>query len=537
MTVLNKKNNWKAPFFGKSNDYTTGRDPLGLQTTSQASYSTLLSGLTNLTDRIRYYGFYCWLLELYAKKIGNTDYKEQYKFIRRAELIIALLMKSKSPQTTQIPGSSYAENEIQNNKLDYYDISQGADIEKGKNTYWKYSSGAFGQYYSGALKTIGIILTRDDEKSYICSRKKEDIKISGQEISEAFNENIEENALNLFFESVQNGKLYKKNIEFLFNNFSIINIKDNSKEKELYINLLLDKDKPLEQKYDNETYFRKDTIILTLKHLNENEEENFDLRYIFEHIYHTKGFDYTNQKSDASFGWYYYQFNEYWHFAVETIFWAMLYTLEFKTEIYLQQFIDEFTTTITNSLIENKLILSTEQKLSHILQEIDNTDETELSVSKNILETIKEKDIDQTVYLGIKLLLLITKNNKTELEELEHFAVKNKINNGNGGDCISNIKSFDNFENKPIIDFLHSFLIKNVINRHIYVAHKKMGTGVKNTLKFSYEDNTLKWVETLKPVWTTPRIFALYHFFEDLKLVDKKGKITSESENLLSLWN
>ena len=60
-----------------------------------------------------------------------------------------------------------------------------------------------------------------------------------------------------------------------------------------------------------------------------------------------------------------------------------------------------------------------------------------------------------------------------------------------------------------------------------------MGTGTKNTLKFSYEDNLLKHVETMYPVWTTPRIYAMYSFFEDLGYVTEENKITAIGKQLI----
>jgi hypothetical protein len=60
-----------------------------------------------------------------------------------------------------------------------------------------------------------------------------------------------------------------------------------------------------------------------------------------------------------------------------------------------------------------------------------------------------------------------------------------------------------------------------------------MGTGTKNTLKFSFEDNFIKHIETINPVWTTPRIYAMYSFFEDLGYVTKEKAISQIGKNLI----
>lgn len=44
--------------WGKRHQFIQGFDPLGMQATPTATYSYLLPGITNPTNRIRYYGFF-----------------------------------------------------------------------------------------------------------------------------------------------------------------------------------------------------------------------------------------------------------------------------------------------------------------------------------------------------------------------------------------------------------------------------------------------------------------------------------------------
>ena len=88
-TNIIDKNEARVPFLGDRMSFVTGLDPLGLQNPSLQAYAYLLPGLNNVTSRIRNYSFYCWLLAEYARIIQSTDPKEQKKFIRRAEYIIA----------------------------------------------------------------------------------------------------------------------------------------------------------------------------------------------------------------------------------------------------------------------------------------------------------------------------------------------------------------------------------------------------------------------------------------------------------------
>jgi hypothetical protein len=531
MAVL-KKGYWKAPFFGKRNDYSTGRDSLGLQTTSQASYSTLLPGLTNLTNRIRYYGFYCWLLETYAKEIGDTNPKVQNKFIRRGEYQIALLMQLHEKDTTQIPGSLFAADEISKKESESeFSLKFGADIEKDKSTYWKYSSGAFGQYYSGALQTIGLIIHREDSPVFVCTQHEDDSIVTGTVLAQAFDENISDSAKQLFLSNIENGFLKKSDSEKLYNALSITAIPRDSDEWELYTKLLFSNDQPLFQNADNQTFFRKDSMLTVLSYINKNKTtDNWD--FFTCKLYEQKGKDFSNEESKSSFGWYYYQLNEYWHFGVETIFWSILETLSSKYfQVEFTVFLNEFDKTFVDSLLKFSFIENESQKLNEIIDAIEDVDIWELS--EQIRESIKVSDISQCLFLGFKILLSIYKQNEKEFDKLKSFAAFHGMERD--GDCINGLNDFTYRLNEPISDVLEKFVLKNIINRHLEVAYRKMGAGTKNTLKFSFEDNFLKHVETISPVWTTPRIYAMYNFFYDLGYVNKENKISQIGEQIIGV--
>lgn len=55
----------------------------------------MVKGVTNMTVRIRYNGFFCWLMTFIAERLQATNPskidnpKEQIKYIRRGELLLA----------------------------------------------------------------------------------------------------------------------------------------------------------------------------------------------------------------------------------------------------------------------------------------------------------------------------------------------------------------------------------------------------------------------------------------------------------------
>src|SRR5690242_1546836 len=71
--------------------HVTGLDQLGVQVVSIALYGDLLPGLTNVTDRIRYYSFYPWILHRYARDVGVIGETAWQEHLRRAEFLLALV--------------------------------------------------------------------------------------------------------------------------------------------------------------------------------------------------------------------------------------------------------------------------------------------------------------------------------------------------------------------------------------------------------------------------------------------------------------
>ena len=119
-------------YWASNDGFKGGRDPMGIQNSSVATYSKLLPGLTNLTGHIRYYSIYCWLLDEYDQldKKGEVTL-HQYNFIRRSELAMALLMKNAGVRS--VVGALFvAQGNYKFVEEGVYDLADGADYESEK---------------------------------------------------------------------------------------------------------------------------------------------------------------------------------------------------------------------------------------------------------------------------------------------------------------------------------------------------------------------------------------------------------------------
>jgi len=514
MSVLQKGNS-VYPFWGDTVNLITGLDPLGLQVTSEATYAAMLPGLSNLTNRLRYYGFYCWLLDVYFKKEKKGNQKEQYRFIRRAELLIAILMQKERKRVTQITGSDFASNLLNTATSSVFDLAAGADKDSGnEKVYWKFPSGAFGQYYFGALQALALAVRYENDEGDVIfniTQAHPKQKVSGQELADAFNETLSEEIKALFYNSVKRGKLSDKDIPELIKYFSIDKINPETKEWQLYIDMLLDKDYPSKEIEEEFTFHRKNTIASLLSIAAKNNGEYYWGNYLDE-CYKNKLADTDN----TNIGWYCYQLNEYWQFACGIIFWATLNQLEsLHKEQYLPKFIQDFATKI-----KNQLDSSENTTLKQYLESSNKTQGEEA-----LLEEITTNNKPaENAKIGFNLLFQLYQNNKEHLPQLKEYMSRNGIiRDGNMADGLLSIfySLSDNLK-----EFITNFIHKSIIYRHQMVALRKLGNGTQATNKFVIEEQMIRLIDIFPARWTSPRMNALQNLLSDLQVINEHGIIT-----------
>lgn len=522
---------FSSPFWAKSVDFVRGRDPLGIQNSSISVYSILLPGMTNLTLRLRYYGFYLWLLDEYHNLPSNHYFKQnvrgQYNFIRRAELLLSYFMVNKFPTEQSVVGSNFAFKYISDlEKNSFYNIALGADKfpETIKNSvYWDYTSGAFGQYYVGSLMALQLV----DIKTGGYFERTE----KGSKLALAYKDSIEDkSAISLFLKRIEEGKLYAKDLDEL-NDFALNKDISETSEEAFYLNLLLDNDgekfKSTKGVLSNQ---RKETIELFLTYLAANDVKDawkdFPLT-----IYNAYLENHAEINNNASLGWYYYYLNELVHYSLETIFWGMLVQMEQK-----QLTIIDFIETITQSVLKHEVTNFDDLEnltLSEVIEIVSEFEENTSECVKYIDEAVKRNENISGLCEGIFLLLKLYKESEITNAYLEQYATDFALfdKNGNALSVFKNL--ITNNKALRFSDFIRS-MVKSIINDHTAIAYRKMGNGEKNLLKFILEDNYLIHIETMSPNFTSPRTKTLYNFLIDLGLISKEGKLSEKANELIS---
>ena len=142
--------------------YKKGLDPLGVQQPCIAVYSALLPGITNVTDRIAYYGFGPWFSWSFARRYPEAKLSEFIEMLRRAEVLLALIgarhaLKTSDGLPDQYDGALVGIDTLrsvvsQAGTKKFIRLSYYATLDDVEQRYFKNCRGGLGQYYLGVLR-------------------------------------------------------------------------------------------------------------------------------------------------------------------------------------------------------------------------------------------------------------------------------------------------------------------------------------------------------------------------------------------------
>jgi hypothetical protein len=178
--------------------YKSGLDNIGTQQPCVLIYSYLLPGITNVTDRAIYFGFYPWFIRAFEKRYPDASEAEFRKELRKADCLLTLIAHrhaialndgDDAAHGATCPGSrklrpAAAELSEDNNPIRLTKFS--AADESNSHRYFKNSLGGLGQYYLGSLR---------DEHHVLAGEARTGVKYTneiGGPLAESFAQGLDE---------------------------------------------------------------------------------------------------------------------------------------------------------------------------------------------------------------------------------------------------------------------------------------------------------------------------------------------------------
>ena len=146
---------WLAP-----TGLTSGQDHLGTRAICEILYGQLLPGITNVTDRARYFSLYPWLLVTLDDQ--NLPPDERTEWFRKADVLLTLISLAHGEDgshTLAAVGSDTLRSALSDARKSGQPLrlSRFATRKNVADRYFKNPRGGLGQYYQGVLEGLGVI--------------------------------------------------------------------------------------------------------------------------------------------------------------------------------------------------------------------------------------------------------------------------------------------------------------------------------------------------------------------------------------------
>jgi len=305
-----------------------GLDHLGVQAPCIALYGQLLPGITNVTDRARYYSFHPWVIWAFEQRYTDHSIDEFRRVLRRAECLFALIAIRHARVAGDDDDGLHGQAMVGRDKLlriaedaEGFRLDDYATLE-GPNRYFKNKLGGLGQYYFGPLRDLRILDHHQGAgyPGYDAHR--------GRQVAEAFASAVPQDA---FFRVLEQEATTWNALDEL-DAFCPCKLYENTAEHELLLDLFLARTEPFQR---DGGMTRRASLGLMLD-LVSQPARNPD--YAFEGL--LRGGAYTGALVDGSAwdvpeayrrvlrGWGTYQRNELLSLGVQGLFAAVLRAIE-----------------------------------------------------------------------------------------------------------------------------------------------------------------------------------------------------------------
>lgn len=498
-----------------------GLDPLGMQTSCVGLYQTLLPGISNVTLRTRYYGFYVWLCRIYAHRLGDTNPQTWQRIVRRAEALYALIAQHHGSESG-VAGIRWAERTLQAANSGMIDFAAAAE-PGSKKYYLKQAWGAYGAAYASQLYEIGLFGTVEDH----------DIPVPGPEIGDPMADAFEAAIGPLadqFFAIVQRGNVTLFELDELLP-VTPSKIAADSTERGWYEKILFGFG-GLERETDRERR-RSLMLILQLAAQLECIPNVSDIRWTLYAGCDPEGKTFalaTEELASHRQRWWAYQANDLTHISYEVLLKFNLDLLgSYRDGLRLERLIGEVIGEIKS--VADHWPKSWKEFLD---QNQTNDPLAEKALCNDAMVAANSRSVctPQGAWTALKLLAVV-QNRVHEWEE----TIRDELGMLDPTDFRSVLTELEFLNKQTDEDFtttVTKLIEQRIIRRHLWVALRKLRYQGDYTFLIEADDGRMRLRVKDGPVFTNPRLGPAITFLKDIHLIDKQG-LTDHGRKVLDV--
>ena len=487
-----------------------GLDPLGMQNSGIVLYQALLPGISNITLRMRYYGFFCWLGDAYARRGVTTDFELWRQFVRRAETLYALVCADATGEVG-IGGIDWADHRLQVGE-DVIDFAEAASNDKNVTRYLIQSMGVFGAAYVTQMQEMGLF----EEGPNGIQRITAD---AGVLLANAFRASIGPEVEARFVAAIDAGKVARDALASLH---AIIPsaIPDTSEERASYEKTLFGNgDNPMVHDVSRGATLR---LLLEVARVHGERPTPESVRWA---LFDPPGRPLAAELERQRLLWEAYHCQDLFQVAAAGL---LAWAISIMSESDNGQTLADIRAAVHDRLLDREELASA---LSW------NGFRTSIDIGAFgwreawLRLTGRRGSAEEKAWDAVQLIASLHErvDDREDLRQILRSALRA---NERARSIVTELRWFDQQPDTPVAELIVDYVVQRIVLRHSWVAMQKFRRQRDYTFLFEVRDGRLIYLNHYQPVATTPRLAPALQFLEDIHLVAVDG-LTERGRALL----
>ena len=528
---------------------TGGLDHLGAQAPCIQIYSQLLPGITNVTDRARYYSFYPWLFAEFDKR-GWLNQKKIVTQLRKADCLFTLISIRHGIKAGDV--GDHANSAVGSNTLTKIvtELLPGQEIfltdfthlEEPLKRYFKNPLGGFGQYYFGVLEGLRVMSGDSASNARL-------IREIGVPLANAMSSGVQGD---LFLHLIEADLVTLKDLDDL-DSFCHCQLSSSVQEKNLLTGLMRGgwpaiaeiKNEVLteEERASIESRSKSLGLFIQLAGISEQQKINLDIvcfrGLTYTHCDHSgNSINIKDSLRGNADIWQVYQRNELLAVAMQGFFSAILQAAKNVSNLNGFMTTKEICSWFWKSHVCSRVIedqsLSLRQFLIKRFKGLPDFSEWkspshEIQLSEKIVQlthqTLTDDQIVDLVEACFKCLAAICyRDENTRIYEPVSFRQNYLSNYPINLESINSIIN-ESLRDIKVVDALIRFTASYCLDSHLRVAMRKLRQQGQNTSRFELAENGIYIKEIPPATHTSPRFNQAMQILLDLGLLCVKDEL------------
>jgi hypothetical protein len=475
-----------------------GLDPLGMQNSGIVLYQALLPGISNVTLRMRYYGYYCWVSETYARRGATSDFEAWRTWVRRAEALYALV--GARAEEGGVGGVDWANRRLVTGQR-VIDFTAAASADPSQERYLRQSLGVFGGAYYTQMVEMGLF-TQNRHGIQIATRD------LGRRAATLFAEAIGSDLAKLLRQKIADARVSLRELDRLAP-IAPSQIADDSEERTFYETLLFAREAtPTPTAQSRGASLR---LILEAARAIEERPSPEDVRW---QLFDPPEDAFPEHLEAQRLNWEVYQCQDLIQVSSAALLaWAIALIQEIDAGLTIGEIHGE----VIERLSGNDALGGSWMALRSGL----GSESFAFQEAWGTLTSARGAAEDKAVHAT--MLMAALHQRILDRADLAAAARLGLPSRGPAHSLRTELEWLQASEGEPVIGRIADYIVERVIRRHSWVAMQKLRRQRDYTFLFEARDGRLVYLNSYQPVATTPRLAPAIQFLEDIHLIGEEG--------------